>query len=121
MDTEEVAEELYRLQTLIAEEDDRAEQFRKENIRRRHNYIPFIVELLKILAKEGKLVPLVRQVRINLPNYVFESKLLLPYVTFFFIRPKTRRKREPMRRRWNRRTSLSSRKLELSSLIQVAI
>jgi len=63
MDTDESAEELYRLQTLIAEEDDKAEQFKKENVRRRHNYIPFIVELLKILAKEGKLVPLVRQAK----------------------------------------------------------
>lgn len=29
--------------------------YRKENIRRRHNYIPLIMELLKITAESGKL------------------------------------------------------------------
>ena len=33
-----------------------------ENIRRRHNYLPFIMELLKILAQEGKLTGLVGEV-----------------------------------------------------------
>ncbi len=35
-----------------------------ENIRRQHNYLPFIMELLKILAQEGKLVDLVEKVSI---------------------------------------------------------
>uniref|UniRef100_A0A914W8Q5 Ubiquitin carboxyl-terminal hydrolase n=1 Tax=Plectus sambesii TaxID=2011161 RepID=A0A914W8Q5_9BILA len=74
MDTDEVAEEMYRLQTLIAEEDERADQFKKENVRRRHNYIPFIVELLKILAKEGKLVPLVRQAKEKAQKNADEKK-----------------------------------------------
>nr|CAD2190943.1 unnamed protein product [Meloidogyne enterolobii] len=30
-----------------------------KNNRRRHNYMPFLIELLKCLAKEGKLVDLV--------------------------------------------------------------
>ncbi len=63
MESDAAAEEIYRLQTLIAEEDHKYDQFKAENIRRKHNYIPFIMELLKILAKEGKLVPLVKEVR----------------------------------------------------------
>ncbi|VDK46088.1 unnamed protein product [Anisakis simplex] len=54
-------EQLAHLQALIAAEEEKEKSYKAENIRRRHNYIPFIVELLKILAKEGKLVPLVQQ------------------------------------------------------------
>uniref|UniRef100_A0A1I8ASP8 Ubiquitin carboxyl-terminal hydrolase n=1 Tax=Steinernema glaseri TaxID=37863 RepID=A0A1I8ASP8_9BILA len=53
--------EMCRLRDSIADEEVRAEAAKKENIRRRHNYMPFIVELLKILAKDGKLVPLVEE------------------------------------------------------------
>ena len=34
-----------------------------ENIRRKHNYLPLIMEVLKILAKRGELVNLVEKVR----------------------------------------------------------
>lgn len=61
MDTDESANEICRLQMLIQEEEEKWERYRKENVRRRHNYVPFIVELLKILAKEQKLVPLVEK------------------------------------------------------------
>jgi ubiquitin carboxyl-terminal hydrolase L5 len=33
-----------------------------ENIRRKHNYLPLIMELLKMLANQGKLVPMVEKV-----------------------------------------------------------
>lgn len=33
-----------------------------ENIRRRHNYLPLIMGVLKILAKRGQLVPLCEEV-----------------------------------------------------------
>jgi len=55
------AEEVFRLQTLIADEEQKATRFRAENIRRKHNYIPFIVELMKIMADEGKLVSLIKE------------------------------------------------------------
>lgn len=61
MDTDDSANEICRLQMLIQEEEEKWDRYRKENVRRRHNYVPFILEMLKILAKEEKLVPLVEQ------------------------------------------------------------
>ena len=43
----------------IAMETQKAEQWKIENRRRKHNYVPFIVNLLKILAERGELMPLV--------------------------------------------------------------
>lgn len=53
--------EISRLQTLIVGEDDKMIRYKVENIRRKHNYLPLIMELLKVLAKQGKLVPLVEK------------------------------------------------------------
>jgi len=44
-----------RLKKVIQDEDMKIAMYRKENIRRRHNYIPLIMELLKITAESGKL------------------------------------------------------------------
>jgi len=61
MESEEVGLEIGQLQMTIAEEDQKRALYRVENNRRRHNYFPFIVQLLKILAREGKLVPLIEK------------------------------------------------------------
>ena len=45
------------MQLKIAEEEDVRRRWRVENVRRRHNYLPFIVELLKSLASKEQLVP----------------------------------------------------------------
>lgn len=55
--------ELERLQALIEEEIRKSKRYQIENIRRKHNYLPLIMELLKILAKEGKLVPLYQKAK----------------------------------------------------------
>lgn len=58
MDTDAQQVELTQLRQLIEKEDSKIRQYQIENIRRKHNYLPLIVEILKILAKEGKLMPL---------------------------------------------------------------
>lgn len=63
METDTQQTELTRLRLLIKEEDNKKRQYQIENIRRKHNYLPLIVEILKILAKEGKLFPLYEQAK----------------------------------------------------------
>ncbi|XP_018567824.1 ubiquitin carboxyl-terminal hydrolase isozyme L5 [Anoplophora glabripennis] len=63
METDSQQAELTRLRLLINEEDNKRRQYQTENIRRKHNYLPLIVEILKILAKEGKLMPLYEQAK----------------------------------------------------------
>lgn len=58
MDTDLVQSEITRLRLGIEEEENKTKQYKLENIRRKHNYLPLIVEILKILAKEGQLLPL---------------------------------------------------------------
>lgn len=55
--------ETVRLQALIDEEIWKSKKYKIENIRRKHNYLPLIIELLKVLAKEGKLVPLYQKAK----------------------------------------------------------
>lgn len=43
----------------IQMEQQKVEQWKIENRRRKHNYVPFIVNLLKLLAERGELMPLV--------------------------------------------------------------
>lgn len=40
-------------------EQQKAEQWKVENRRRKHNYVPFIASMLKLLAERGELMPLV--------------------------------------------------------------
>jgi len=58
METDNQQTEISRLRLLIEEEELKNKQYQMENIRRKHNYLPLIVEILKILAKEGQLLPL---------------------------------------------------------------
>jgi len=47
-----------QLQEVVLREKQRFEDWAIENVRRKHNYVPFVFGLLKILAKEGKLAGL---------------------------------------------------------------
>jgi ubiquitin carboxyl-terminal hydrolase L5 len=50
--------ETARLEMLLADEENRRARWRIENIRRRHNYLPLIMEFMRSLAKRGELIPL---------------------------------------------------------------
>ncbi|KHJ43301.1 PRP38 family protein [Trichuris suis] len=56
-----LAEQVAALQQEIANEDKKLDRYKLENNRRRHNYVPFIVELIKVLAKEGKLTEMISE------------------------------------------------------------
>ena len=43
----------------IAADEEKMSSWKLENVRRKHNYIPFIVKLLKVLASNGKLSALI--------------------------------------------------------------
>jgi len=58
-----VSERAARLQAELAEEEVKRAQCKLENVRRRHNYVPFIVSFLKVLAERGELQPLVEQAK----------------------------------------------------------
>ena len=62
-DSESTQLEINHLKDLIKEEDEKQRRYKMENIRRRHNYLPLIMEILKTLGSEGKLTDLVEKAR----------------------------------------------------------
>lgn len=59
----EVQVEISRLESLLCEEENKMKRYKIENIRRKHNYLPLIMELLKMLAREEQLQPLVEKAK----------------------------------------------------------
>ncbi|XP_054736181.1 ubiquitin carboxyl-terminal hydrolase isozyme L5 [Anastrepha obliqua] len=50
--------EIAKLRSKIEYEVEKRKRYKIENIRRKHNYLPFIVELLKMLGEQGQLMPI---------------------------------------------------------------
>eukprot|EP00794_Sanderia_malayensis_P015688 gene15688-17270_t len=68
-----IESEIQRYTALVANEDDKMLRYKVENVRRRHNYLPFIMELLKLLGKRGELVPLVEKAK-TMTSSIYEAK-----------------------------------------------
>ncbi|CAB0008496.1 unnamed protein product [Nesidiocoris tenuis] len=61
-------EEAQKLQQLLTQEEEKRKAYSNENIRRKHNYLPLIVEILKILASQGQLLPLYEKAKAKVIN-----------------------------------------------------
>ncbi|EGG20526.1 peptidase C12 family protein [Cavenderia fasciculata] len=59
----EMDEHLETIDQNIMMEDEKFRNWREENIRRKHNYIPFIIKLLQILAERQELIPLINKAK----------------------------------------------------------
>jgi len=58
METDTIQSEVTRLRLLIEDDIAKKKRYKIENIRRKHNYLPLIVELLKMLGEQGQLLPI---------------------------------------------------------------
>jgi len=56
-------EKALELKQIIEDEETKRQRFKRENVRRKHNYLPLIVEFLKELAQQKQLLPLYEQAK----------------------------------------------------------
>jgi len=60
---QEINDRIEQTQGLIANEEAKLVNWKAENQRRKHNYIPFLFNLLKVLAEKDLLVPLIERAK----------------------------------------------------------
>lgn len=58
---ETIKSQIQDLNSKIQQEEEKYKNWSVENIRRKHNYIPLLVNMLKILADKGELIPLIQR------------------------------------------------------------
>ncbi|XP_065830119.1 ubiquitin carboxyl-terminal hydrolase isozyme L5-like [Oscarella lobularis] len=58
---ERIEEQISGAKLKLEAEAEKVQRYQIENIRRKHNYVPLIMELLKILAQKKELVPLMKK------------------------------------------------------------
>lgn len=63
LSTEDFERENHRLTALMSLENYKLTCYRREMIRRKHNYLPFIINLLKVLAKDKKLTEILEKAK----------------------------------------------------------
>ncbi|KAG8556320.1 hypothetical protein GDO81_018026 [Engystomops pustulosus] len=69
-----IQSEMAKYQLLLEEEQQKTKRYKIENIRRKHNYLPFIMELLKTLAEHQQLIPLVEKAKEKQTRRLQEAK-----------------------------------------------
>ena len=60
---EELQKQLNAQSVVLDEETIRENKWKEENARRKHNYVPFIIKMLEILAARNKLIPLLEEAK----------------------------------------------------------
>lgn len=63
MVTDTVELQLNELRQLISDQETKMKNYKIENIRRKHNHLPLVMEILKKLSSESKLIPLVEKAK----------------------------------------------------------
>ncbi|KAL6077586.1 Ubiquitin carboxyl-terminal hydrolase [Balamuthia mandrillaris] len=58
-----IEEEIIRCTEAIKENEEKKQGWKMENIRRKHNYIPFIMNLLKVLVQKGELPAMIEKAK----------------------------------------------------------